>query len=597
MELDPTNDEVLLAIEELQRRPGRERELIETLRRRAKLQLGDDTRESLYREARQLADQSGDIALAEAVLREVLQQDETSGWALAELTTLREAASDHREVLELLLRRADLGAQGDEVRELRHKAAALARGEVADAERAVGIYEQLFEDDPSDTRASSALRELYAGRGDDDKLGRLLERLIDQAESSSERSALRLALADLNEGKFNSPDRAISLLRDVLYDDATHSDAVVRLSELLEKTQRDEELAELLSSQIEGARARGDLSAELTFQVRLGEIYDSRLGDRGRAIETYRTVLERDPAHRAALEALARLLRAEGKRDETAEVLSRLLELSTGDEAVRVALQLADEYGSLSRTADAQRALERGLSAERTNRELRTRLRQAYETAEDWEKLAELATEEADLTDEPTAKVAALRQAASLHAKRRGDHAKAAELLDRASQLKPDREILLALCDEYSASGRGKAAAEVLERIVESYGGKRTKDLAEIHRRLADAYLADGEKQRALEELDKAFRIEPGNVGVLKRLGEVALDAGDYKKAQQMFRALLLQKLEGNSPITKAEVFFYLGETHLKLDEKPKAIQMYERAVQQDAALDRAKSRLSELKG
>jgi tetratricopeptide (TPR) repeat protein len=156
---------------------------------------------------------------------------------------------------------------------------------------------------------------------------------------------------------------------------------------------------------------------------------------------------------------------------------------------------------------------------------------------------------------------------------------------------------MLELCDAFSASGRGKAAAEVLEKIVESYGGKRSKELGEIHRRLADAYLADGDTDRALTELDKAFRIEPGNISVLFKLGSVALEAGDLKKAQQMYRALLLQKLDDKSPITKAEVFMHLGQVHEKLGENSKAIQMYDRAVQSDDSLELAKERLAQLKG
>ena len=101
----------------------------------------------------------------------------------------------------------------------------------------------------------------------------------------------------------------------------------------------------------------------------------------------------------------------------------------------------------------------------------------------------------------------------------------------------------------------------------------------------------------ALEELDRAFRIEPGNVQVLRKLGMVALEAEDLKKAQQMFRALLLQKLDDSSPITKAEVFMYLGDVHDKMGEKSKAIQMLERAVQSDDKLERAAQRLAELKG
>ena len=73
-------------------------------------------------------------------------------------------------------------------------------------------------------------------------------------------------------------------------------------------------------------------------------------------------------------------------------------------------------------------------------------------------------------------------------------------------------------------------------------------------------------------------------------------DTGDMKKAQQMFRALLLQKFEGNVPITKAEVFFHLAEIHDRLGEKPKALQMAERAVQTDASLAVAQSLLERLK-
>src|SRR5262249_29108297 len=155
--------------------------------------------------------------------------------------------------------------------------------------------------------------------------------------------------------------------------------------------------------------------------------------------------------------------------------------------------------------------------------------------------------------------------------KERGDHVAAAELLERASKLKADdREILLELCDQYSASCRGKAAAEVLQRIVESFGTKRTKVLGEIHRRMAAAYLTDGDVPKSLEELDKAVRIEPGNVNVLTLLGDVAMRLGDHKKAQQMYRALLLQKLDdANGPIKKSMVFFRLGQIHEQLDEKP----------------------------
>jgi len=598
LDFDPSSDEVLLLIEQLQRGSGRESDLLGTLRRRAKLQVDEERREDLYRQAKGLAESTGDSSTAESVLRELLAQDDTNLWALAELCRLREAASDYPETFKLTVRQAELTADASSVRALRRRAAELARDKLNDVDKATELFEQLFEDDPSDLNAASALRALYPAAGRHQELGGLLERLVDMAESAQARTALRLELSILNREKFESPDTAIELLRSVLEEEPGQAEAVVALSELYEKTQRDEELAELLSTQIAAARERGDTSAELRFQVRLGEVFDGRLGDRGRAIETYRAVLERDANHQGALEALARLYKAQNEMAPAAEILSRLLEMTSGEAAVALALLLGETQEKLGAPDEAARALERGLVHDERSPELRGKLRALYQSGKDWEKLSALLARDAELAPKPEEAIKLLRQAAQIQSSERTDHAAAAELLERASKLKADdREILLELCDQYSASGRGKAAAEVLQRIVDSFGTKRTKELGEIHRRLASAYLADGEVQKALEELDRAFRIEPGNVNVLTLLGDVALQLGDYKKAQQMYRALLLQKLDDKAgPIKKSTVFFRLGQIHEHLDEKPKAAQMYERAVQTDG-LEEAKARLAALKG
>ena len=598
LEFDPVNDEILEQLEDLQRGSGRARDLVDTLRRRAKLSADEDRRAEFYRQAKVLADGVGDRDLAEGLLRELLAEDDTNRWALAELSTLAEASSNYAEAFKLFVRHAEVESDAGEVRRLRQKAAATARDRLSDPERAIELYEQLFEDDPSDLESAQALRSLYASTNRLQELGRLLERLIDQSDQPEKRSELRLELAKLSADKFGSADTAIDLVRAVLDDEPARADAVVILSELYEKTQRDEELAELLSSQIDAARARGDSQSELRFQVRLGEIYETRLNDRGRAIETYQGVLEREPGHRGALECVARLSASEGKLEQAASALDKLLSSSSGADAVRLSLSLADVEEQLGSKEKAAQSLERGLAADERNGDVRERLRKLYETTNAWDKLSGLVARDAELVTGADQQVKLLRQAATIQSQRRGDHAAAAALLDRASQIKPDdRELLLELCDEYNASGRGKAAAEVLEKIVASYGAKRTKELAEIHRRLASAYLADGNGQRALEELDKAFRIEPGNIGVLASLGEVALNVGDVKKAQQMYRALLLQKLDDAGPIKKATVFVRLGDIHDKLGEKPKAVQMYERALQTDANLEEAKTKLAALKG
>jgi golgin subfamily B member 1 len=160
-----------------------------------------------------------------------------------------------------------------------------------------------------------------------------------------------------------------------------------------------------------------------------------------------------------------------------------------------------------------------------------------------------------------------------------------------------DKELLLQLVDAYTAAGRERDAANVLEKVIASFGNKRSKELSLYHHRLGRALAALGDRDVALAQYDMAFKIDPGSVNVLKDLGVLALETNDLDRAQKTFRALLLQRLDPNTGITKGEVFYYLGEISAKQGDKAKAVQMLERAIENEPTLDRARSKLTELKG
>jgi tetratricopeptide (TPR) repeat protein len=253
-------------------------------------------------------------------------------------------------------------------------------------------------------------------------------------------------------------------------------------------------------------------------------------------------------------------------------------------------VRMKDEVGAL-------RALEHGLIAGPIDGEVRRRLAKIYERSEQWEKLAALTAGDAETAHDDAEKARLYRRAADLYFVKENNPARAADLLEKASALAPaDRELLLALCDAYTAAGRSAEAATALEKVVASFAGKRSKELATIHQRLARARLADGDTVRALAELDQAFKIDPGSVAVLRDLGALAIETGDLERAQKTYRALLLQKLDPTSPISKAEVFLRLGEIAGRLGDRPKAVQMLERALENDPSLSTAKTMLAELR-
>ena len=485
--------------------------------------------------------------------------------------------------------------------DLRHRAARAAREHLKDDARAVRLYEELFESDPSDSEASAALRDLYAALGKKRELGKLLQTLVDAAASEDTRSQLRIELAKLQDSMGEASD-AIETLRSVLEENRGHADAVVALSELLEKGGKDDELAELLNGQIELAKDKGDAAAELTLRVRLGEVYETRLRDAGKALQAFEAVLERNPDHHQALEAVARLAEGRAAWDTAARVLERLVSAETdAGHGVALAQRLANAREKLGQDDGVESALGAALRFDTKNTEVRDRLRALYEKNKKWSELAAFLAEDAALLEaaqgQPAATVKLLRRAADIHTTQRKVPADAVPLLERAAALAPqDRELLLALCDAYTAADRGQNAAEVLERIIASFGGKRTKELALYHHRLGRVLAKLGNQPGALVQYDLAFKVDPGSPAVLRDLSLLSMETGDLDRAQKTFRALLLQKLDPTIGITKGEVFFYLGEICMKQGDKTKAMQMLERALENEPDLAKAKTRLAEWK-
>lgn len=606
---DPTNEDILRSIEALQRVPGRERDLVATLRRLAALGSGQSAAD-LRREAKALAESAlSDQSLVESILREMIEADDSDLWALSELSIVREKAGDFKEVYSLLVRQAELTLEADKVKEIRHRAAAVAGDKLGDDAAAIELYDTIFDADPDDKAAATALRGLYAKTGRHKDLLTLLSRLIDLAESPAARSALRLESAQICLEKLDSVGEATEHLRAILDEEPGDVKATELLAQLYEKTGRDDDLASLFSQQIDLAKDRGDIAAELTFSVKLGEVYEVRLNDSKKAIETFLSVLERDAKHKGALHALARLYEHKGDKAEAAKMLETYLGEVKGEDAVKTALRLADIYTSLKDEAKVRTALERGLDADDKAPEVRKRLLALYEKQQAWAELAALIQGNAEMATAVPEKIMLFRKAADIHLTKRSEPGSAADLLEKASALKPDdRDLLFALSDAYTASGRGQQAIVALQKVIESYGGRRSKELAAVHHRLAKAFVAAGEKEKALNDLDIAFKIDPGSIGVLRDLGILSLELsgaatdqkvadGHIDRAQKTFRALLLQKLDDHSPITKGEVFYYLADiSHRQKDDK-KALQMLERALDNDKDFAPAKELMAKLKG
>ena len=614
-QLAPDDRRALDSLAELRRAGGRQADLFDVLRRRARLAGEQSAKEADYREAFGLVAENAETA--ESLLREALAANESWLFAIDELATLK---AGELEGAELLLRRADL-SEGDEARAYRLRAAE-SFGRQGEPSRATALYEDLVAEAPLEGVAPDRLRTTYEADGNVKALSKLLRSQIDAATSVEQRSSLRVELAVLSLEKLDDPDGAADLLRAVLEEQPRHAEAFQRLAAVYEQLGKSEPLAELLEAELGHVREGGDSVAELALRLRLGVLFEAQLEDPARALHAYTAAMDlglgfaSDPELLGqALAAVARLGESQRAWDVTERALRAIVERAATDQVAEPAQRLAEVRTQQGNPDGAIEAFRTALAAAPELDDARRELTKLLRTGERWDELAQALVDEAEhrrthagaeipMTGSipprggPVSDVLALyREAAAIHTGKRKSAGDAATVLERASSAVPeDREILLELCDAYVASGRERDATAVLERIIQSFGGKRTKELALYHHRLGRALVGLGERERALAEYDLAFKIDPGSIPVLRDLGALALESGDLERAQKTFRALLIQKLDPVVGLTKAEVFEYLGIVAERQGDKAKAAEMYKRALDNDSTLEKAKANLAALK-
>lgn len=610
---DPGRVEALLALAELQRRaPGRE--LVTTLLRLAELEGG---RLDRYREAVEIAEGPvGDAALAKTLAEKLLEAassrwtaddpalggrfasvSEAASWALEALSRLMH--DDGREALaDLFLRGARLPFDRGERRLLRLRAA-----ELSAADATIGIYQELFDEDPSDALVTERLDAAYRDLGRIPALSALRERQIAVAATPERAAELRLDLARLLV-ESGDPDRAIAALEACVAGAPADAPAVVMLGELYEAGGRHAALCALSEQRAEGALSAGDAALAAALWGRVAEIAEARLDDTTRAVAAHRRAAALGAL--ASEASLARLLSACGDHAAAAEVLSRICARTPPEALVEPALRLVEALCAAGDPGAARAELRGAVQATRGAPALREKLAAMYREAGEWSALAGMLAEDAARAPDRAARASRLREAAELYLSRARDAAAAVPLLIEAAELTPDDPaVQLKLASARRASGDHEGAAEALRAVITAYGGRRPKERALVHFELAQVALGKGERARALGELDAALRIDPAHPQILQAMARLAFEEGQLERAARTYRALLMvvrrprgdeAGLLGADDVARAEVLFELSEIARLRGEAERAAEQldsaFEAARESDAERDRLLSAL-----
>lgn len=407
-------------------------------------------------------------------------------------------------------------------------------------------YKEVLEVDPSHPEALAWVEDYLRTKRDYSQLRDVLlasVRAVSQSPDALEARKERLReIAGLCEGNLRDVDGAISAWKQLLAIDRADESARQSLTRLLDKTQRWDELANLLEQE---ATTESDIERKIALEKKLATLHEQKRRDHAAAAEAWSRIARLAPDDDRAILTASKFFEKAGSPEMAAQVIADNV-AGLDDPVARSALleRLGGMREQLNDPGAAGEAYAEAADAQQNVR-LWDQAERCFTEAERWVEAANAATQRAALLGDAKQEAQLYARAADL-LNRAGDDGGVLERLERASDLDPTRdEYANQLVDRYTSAERWDDLVQFLARRG-SRLTDRTKRVA-LRReaatlcatRLGDKeaareqwlrVLEDGDDREALEKLiDDAIEREDHTEAttLLRRLQHVAVDNAD----------------------------------------------------------------------
>jgi tetratricopeptide (TPR) repeat protein len=599
--VDPDCMPALEGLERIYRAGGESAQLAEALTRKAEIELDGARRHDILVElARLRSEELGDHDGAIEAWRMVLDQNPSDPEALASLAPLYQAKEVWHDLLDVLDRQAQAADDVSEQLAIKHRIGELIVEKLDDQPRAVDVYRDILDRNPTDEGALGALERIHTSREDWAALQEVLMWRLERLEGE-ERVPIFQQLATLSLERMDSVDDAVSYYHQILAVSPESEAALASLEATLRRSERWYDLVEVLKRHAEVLAGRGDTAGEVEQLVAAARVWNDQIENPEAAGEVLEEILKRDEENVTALAGLARIYESTQQWDRCREVLGRAASLNPGP---KEAAELEFRMGRIGAAqgedpAVAEQHYRAALEHDPGHRDVIEALEEQYRGEERWEQLAEVLDFKARLEGlEQKEQLAVLQELGRLLADRLGQAERGVAVLELARELDPDNaEVLATLADGYYAADRLDEAEPLIKRLIEVAGTRRRKELARYVHRLGAIAEKRGDNAAAREHYDKAYRMDSTNAPTLVALGRLHMQEQDWEAARRVYRSMLLQNLDQRAGITKADVFYNLGKVHAALDEGAKARSMFERALESDPEHQASREALDVLRG
>ncbi len=404
-------------------------------------------------------------------------------------------------------------------------------------EDAIKKYEQCVKLNPGFLPALKALGRLYSKYKRWESLIEMYENELSVTSDHDQKIFLLDKVGSLWEEKLNNVDKAIASYQRILELAPNYLPAIRTLGKLYVRADKWEEIIRIneMESQIVN-----DQKQVISLLHRSGEIYEEKLNDKDKAIETYKQVLTLSPAYLPALQNLGRLYFIKGLWDELITMYRQEMEISRNEsQKISLLYKIGELYEEkLVRLDDAIAAYQQVLEIQPGNFPALKALGRIYSSQRDWANLIEILEKEATAIEDPNQKTIALFRVAEIWEYQLQRPEKAIETHQYILQLLNDHALSLnALIRLYTARKEWREVLSVYERELSATTNPARQ--IQILFRMAEIHANEvNDLVQAADTYEKILSIEPDHLASMEALERIYLAQRNYPSLMKVYEAM-----------------------------------------------------------
>jgi tetratricopeptide (TPR) repeat protein/tRNA A-37 threonylcarbamoyl transferase component Bud32 len=455
---------------------------------------------------------------------------------------------------------------------------------------ALSCFSQAISLDGSHDGAYEGVVDLYRGAQTWPELATALTQRAERSKSSVKAREYRVEAATVLATKIGDIDAARSLLNGVLAEDPAHPQAQRALGEILNQQEDWPALAHAMEQELSALKGE---SRQATL-VRLGELYEDRLGEDDKAAARYKEALEIDARDLTALKGLERVYaRSESFEGLLAALRSQVDLAASPKQRIalheRIGLLLEEEFVD---HASAAKQFEEIIAIDGGNEAANVALARLYRHLRRFDDMIETLERHAGTTTDDARRIDLLLLAARTLAGEIGSPERAIEMYEAALDIDSQQaEALGELAKLKSTVGDTAAAVNAVERLAEQE--LDPKKQAQFYVQAGNLLRDHGDRDGAVSRYKRALDIDQELIEATERLRDIYSQRGDARGAAEMIvHAIGLEQ----GGLKRAALLAELGTLYRdRMDDLEQAKESFEEALELDTTCTVAGAGLSRI--